>query len=112
MGGGILLTPFFLWRGATVLQAFATSIACTIPIGLFGALGYLIRGWHTPHLPEHCLGFIYWPAFLAILPSSLVAATWSSRLAYQLPEKILRQFFAILIMMIGIGLIVDAWRIP
>ena len=104
IGGGTLTTPFLIWRDTAIRNAIATSAACGVPISVAGMSGYIAAGWHETGLPAGATGFVYWPAFAAIVATSVLAAPVGARLTHALPVRLLRRLFAGL-------LVVAAWRL-
>lgn len=105
IGGGTLTVPFLLWCNVTIHKAVATAAACGLPIAMAGALTLMIAGWHQPGLPAHSLGYVYWPAALAIIATSFLAAPLGARLAHALPVTMLKRVFAVLLAIVGLRMI-------
>ncbi len=105
IGGGTLTVPFLLWHGIPLRNAIAVSAVCGIPIAMAGAGGMLLLGSTVTALPEHTVGYLYWPAAVPIVFASMVAALLGSRLARALPIAILRQAFALLLTVVGLRML-------
>lgn len=105
IGGGSLTVPFLVWCNISIRNAIATSAACGFPIALFGTIGFIATGWNTKALPAWNSGYIYWPAFVAITPMTLLFAQFGAKLAHNIPVKTLKKFFAIFIAVIGIKML-------
>lgn len=102
IGGGTLTVPFLVWCNVTMQRAVATAAAGGVPIAIFGTIGYIITGWDAQlSLPSHT-GFIYWPAVLGIVATSVVCAPLGARLAHRLPAGTLKRCFAGLLAGLGI----------
>ncbi len=101
IGGGTATVPYLRWRGEPLVQAIASSAACGVPITLSAALSYLYHGWQQPDLPAHAIGFIYWPALLAIIITSAVTVRLGAHLAHHLSALWLRRSFAVLQLVIA-----------
>lgn len=106
IGGGTLTVPFLLWCNVTIHKAVATAAACGLPIAVAGALTFILSGWSVPDLPAHSLGYVYWPAALAIVSTSFLTAPLGARLAHALPVMTLRRLFAVLLAIIGLRMLV------
>jgi hypothetical protein len=106
IGGGIMIVPFLARQGVALRQAVATSSACGVPLALAGGLGFVVSGWGRADLPAHSLGFVYWPAALAILALSVPLATVGARLAHRLPTLTLKRIFGGLLLLVGLRLLV------
>jgi uncharacterized membrane protein YfcA len=105
IGGGILTVPFLAKHGVNMRQAVATSSACGVPLALAGSIGFIVSGLGRDGLPAHSLGFVYWPAALAIITASVPMATLGARLAHSLPTATLKRVFALLLLAVGIDLL-------
>lgn len=105
IGGGTLTVPYLVKTGLDLRQAVATSSACGVPIALAGTLGFMISGWGREGLPGMSVGFIYWPAVLGILITSVPMAPYGARLAHRLPVPLLSRFFGILLLLMAARLL-------
>lgn len=105
VGGGILVVPFLARHGVSMRRAVGTASACGVPIAAAGSLGFIVAGWHQPGLPTHSLGFVYWPAALAIVAASMPMANLGARLAHRLPTQTLKRVFAVLLLLVALGLL-------
>lgn len=97
IGGGSLTVPFLTWCNVRVQHAIGTSAAVGFPIAIGGSLGYIYNGWGHPGLPEWSLGYIYLPAFVWLVPSSMLIAPLGARLAHRLPVATLKRLFAVVL---------------
>jgi len=97
IGGGSLTVPFLTWCNVRVQHAIGTSAAVGFPIAVGGSLGYIYNGWGHPGLPEWSLGYIYVPAFVWLVPSSMLIAPLGARLAHRLPVATLKRLFAVVL---------------
>lgn len=105
IGGGTLTVPFLTWCNVTLPIAIGTSAAVGLPIAFSGALGYAINGWGIANLPVHTLGFIYWPAVLAMATASFFTAPLGAKLAHSLPIPLLKKFFAVLLISLSLQML-------
>jgi uncharacterized protein len=106
IGGGTLTVSFLCWCSFPLTRAIATSAAVGLPIALAGALGYALNGWGLPGLPEHTLGFIYWPGVLAMAAGSLCSAPLGASYAHSLPVAQLRKLFALLLFSLALHMLI------
>jgi uncharacterized protein len=104
IGGGTLTVPFLVHFQTPMRNAVAVSSACGLPIAIAGTVSYAILGRHVLHLPEWSLGYVYLPAFLGILLSSIVTAPIGAKLANRLPAQHLKRYFALLIYVMAVKL--------
>ncbi|RYY73641.1 MAG: sulfite exporter TauE/SafE family protein [Gammaproteobacteria bacterium] len=105
IGGGTLTVPFLTWCNIALPVAIGTSAAVGLPIAFAGATGYLINGWSVENLPVHTLGFIYWPAVIAMATASFFTAPLGARLAHSLPIPLLKKCFAALLISLSLQML-------
>lgn len=101
IGGGTFTVPYLTWIQTPMRRAVATSAAVGLPIALTGAISNVIAGWQHPDLPTWSTGFLYWPAIIAIVITSVPCAKIGARLAHRLDPKRLKQAFALLLCIVG-----------
>ena len=105
IGGGTLTTPLLTAFGIKIRQAVATSAACGLPIALAGSATYLISGLNIDSLPAGSLGYIFLPAWLGIVLTSIPFARFGALMAHRLNERRLKQLFAGIILILGVRFI-------
>ncbi|HET8801994.1 MAG TPA: sulfite exporter TauE/SafE family protein [Marinobacter sp.] len=102
IGGGTLTVPFLSWCNVRMQQAVGTSAACGLPIALAGALGNVWTGWQNPVLPAYSAGFIYLPAMVGIILTSVLFARVGANLSHRLEARALKRIFAIMLLLVGL----------
>ncbi|NMH64798.1 sulfite exporter TauE/SafE family protein [Shewanella salipaludis] len=105
IGGGVLLVPFLTWCGLQMRHAVGFSAMTGLLISLVGSLGYVLAGADVPGLPQWTLGFIYLPALLGIVLTSMLMAPVGVRAASHWPTLVLKRIFAVLLFSLGLKLI-------
>lgn len=88
VGGGLVVVPVLAWAGLAQKEAAATSMAAIIPISLVSVTAYA-RG-----------GDVDWLAGLLLAVGFALGAQLGSRLLSALPERFLRWFFVVFILVI------------
>lgn len=106
VGGGTLTVPFLTWCNESLRTAIATSAAVGFFIAVAGSIGYALAGNNS--IVPLSSGYIYWPAVIGIVPSSLYFAPLGARLAHTVPTHLLKKSFSIFLAIIGIKLIVKS----
>ncbi|OGT18827.1 MAG: hypothetical protein A2V90_01775 [Gammaproteobacteria bacterium RBG_16_57_12] len=106
IGGGTLTVPFLHVCQVNMRQAVATSAACGLPIALAGSLGFIIMGWNNMPPMKWSLGYIYLPAMTGIAIASILFAPLGAAWAHRLPLLQLRRWFAALLALIAIKMLV------
>ena len=107
IGGGTLTVPFLVWCNTQMHKAVATSAACGLPIALAGAVAYTLTGLNETSLPAGAVGYVYWPAFVGIVATSMLFAPLGARLAHRLPVNVLKKVFALLLAILGIRMLMQ-----
>jgi uncharacterized membrane protein YfcA len=100
IGGGTLSVPFMVWCNIPLHQAIGTSAAIGFPIAVAGTLGYITGGW-AAEVPPRSLGYVYLPALLGIIVTSVLTAPLGVRLAHSLPVDRLKRVFAVLLLLVA-----------
>jgi len=107
IGGGTLSVPFMIWCNMPVHHAIGTSAAIGFPIAIAGTIGYIVNGWSITGLPEYSLGYIYLPALVGIVVTSVLTAPLGVRLAHSLPVNRLKRVFAVLLLVVGTRMLIS-----
>ena len=106
IGGGTLTVPFLAWCNISLPVAIGTSAAVGLPIALSGALGYIVNGWGQTDLPAYTLGYVFWPAVIAMASMSFITAPLGVKLAHRLPVAVLKKLFALLLVGLSVQMLV------
>ncbi|HET8848250.1 MAG TPA: sulfite exporter TauE/SafE family protein [Marinobacter sp.] len=102
IGGGTLTVPYLTWCNVRMQNAVATSAAIGFPTALAGAGANVWTGWGNPALPEYSLGFIYLPALVGVVATSVVFAQVGAKLAHKLDATLLKRIFAVFLILVGV----------
>lgn len=105
-GGAVLSIPFMLYCNIKTHDAIGTSAAIGFPIAVSGAVGYIFTGLAQASLPPHSLGFVYLPALLGLMVTSVLTAPYGVKLAHRLPVERLKKIFAIFLYIIAAKMLV------
>ena len=105
IGGGTMTVPYLAHNGLLMKNAVATSSACAIPIAFSAAVSYIALGWHAASLPPGSFGYIYLPAFIGIVITSMFTAPVGARLAHRLPAQQLKRYFSGVLLLIALKMI-------
>ena len=109
IGGGTLTVPFLVWCNVALPVAIGTSAAVGLPIALAGASGYAINGWGAAELPDYTLGYIFWPAVLAMAAMSFITAPLGAKLAHRLPIALLKKLFSLLLIGLAVQMLITVF---
>lgn len=105
IGGGSITVPFLLWCNVSMREAVGTSAACGLPIAIAGVIGFIIAGLNNAGLPEWSVGYVYLPAMICIISTSVFFAPIGAKLAHRLPIQTLKRIFAIVLVLVGLKMI-------
>ncbi len=100
IGGGSLTVPYLTWHNVDIRKAIGTSAAVGLPISVAGTLGYLVNGLGAPVGQDWVVGFVHWPAVIAISLTSVFIAPLGARTAHWLPVRPLKRIFAIVLLLL------------
>jgi len=81
------------------------------PVAVAGTIGYILAGMRAQGLPPHSIGFVYVPALLAIVASSVLAAPFGARAAHRWPVARLRKAFAVFLYVLAAYMLWKAWQV-
>ena len=108
IGGGNVLVPTFVWFGIEMPRATGTSSALGVPIALAGTIGWILASRDAPELPPFTVGYVLWPAAIAIAATSVLTAPLGVALAHRVPRLALRRTFGILLLLVSARLVLRA----
>ncbi|QSX34698.1 sulfite exporter TauE/SafE family protein [Shewanella avicenniae] len=107
IGGGTLMVPFLCFCGLEMKKAVGFSSANGLIIALWGSLGYVIAGWNIQGMPAGSFGYIYLPALVGIVATSMLIAPLGAKAASTWPTAVLKKTFAALLLVVGLKLILS-----
>nr|WP_255592925.1 sulfite exporter TauE/SafE family protein [Bordetella sp. BOR01] len=109
-GGGFLSVPFMVWCNVALHAAVSTSAALGFPIALANSIGYVVSGLNESVARPGMLGYIYWPALLALVVTSVLTAPAGAHMAHRLPVGTLKRVFAGLLFALAAYMLFKAWQ--
>jgi uncharacterized membrane protein YfcA len=108
-GGAFLTIPFLAWCKVPLRRAIGTAAANGLPIAIAGTAAYVINGLRAEGLPQFSIGYVYLPALVLVVTTSMLAAPMGARLAHRLPVKRLRTIFALILYGFATKMLVGLW---
>jgi uncharacterized membrane protein YfcA len=105
IGGGVMTVPFLVWCATPMRTAVGTAAACTFPVALAGAFGFMLMGPGATEVSAASTGYVFWPAVAGISVTSVILAPVGAWLAHSLPVERLRQGFALLLVFVGLRML-------
>ncbi len=107
IGGGALLVPALVLFRVELRQAIGCAAVCGLVIALFGTVNFVYTGWSVPELPPYSLGYVYLPAALGIVLSSVFTAPVGARWGQAMDTVKLKRFFALFLVIVSIRMLYD-----
>lgn len=104
IAGGAFIVPFLNGRGIELKRAIGTSSFCGCLLGLAGTISFIISGWGNPNLPEYSLGYVYLPALVGVVATSIFTSKMGASMANKLPVPTLKKGFALMLMLIALNM--------
>jgi len=105
ISGAAILIPILMFFGVNVRHAIGLSTTCGALVAAFGTAGYVISGIGINSLPPWSFGYVYLPALISIVITSLIFAPLGVRYANKLPVKTLKRFFALFLLLVALKMI-------
>ncbi len=110
IGGGNVIVPTLIYFNTPVHRATATSSTLGVPIALAGTLGYILSGWGQESA-DWMLGWVYLPAFAAIVATSMALAPVGVKVAHRVAPLPLRRAFGALLILVSMRMLYSALQV-
>jgi len=106
IGGGVLLVPLLvILFGFPVHTAVGTSSACLVFSSGAAVVAYILHGLSAPGLPPWSLGYVYLPAWAALVVTTVPLSRIGVRLSHTCRPELLQGLFAVLMIAIGLSML-------
>ena len=109
IGGGTMTVPFLNRSRFAIQNAVAISSALGLPIALFGTLSFYWRSIDNNMASlitqPGMLGYIYLPAFFAIISVSMLTAPIGVYWSHRLSKQRLSRFFSVLLVLLTLKIL-------
>ncbi len=109
IGGGAFGVTLMTLCGRAIHQAVATASGFGAAIALPAALGYVVSGWGAAGLPPWSLGYVNMPGFVLLALLTALTAPIGARLAHRLPQQTLKRAFAVLLGLVALNMLRQAF---
>lgn len=100
-GGGIISIPYVNSLGYSIHIAIGTSTLLTLIIAITGSITFIITGYMNSIQLDWSLGYLYLPAILCVMPTSMVFSKFGAKISSKTPEKLLKKIFLVLLLIIS-----------
>lgn len=109
-GGGFISIPYLGRHNVKIHSAVATSAALGLPIAVAGTIGFIIAGLRQTGLPPWSAGYVFLPAMIVIVITSVLVAPLGASVAHRWPVAKLKRAFAALLYTLGAYMLWKAVR--
>src|SRR5690606_1414306 len=107
IGGGALFVPVLNYYSVDMRRAIGCAAASGIAIAIFGSLGYVIAGWRHYQFEQGFIGYIYLPALLGIVSTSVFTAPLGARMTQRLPLLTVKRVFGVFLLLVSVKMILS-----
>lgn len=106
LGGGIFVIPVLvLVLGFRMKNAAGTSLAMMLFTSAGGIIGYILNGLDAVNLPDNTIGYIYWPAWVALTVGSLGMVQLGAHVSHRASDKLLSSILVTLLFYISLDML-------
>ena len=108
IGGATLSVPYMRTFSTKMKEAVGTASVIGLLISIPGACGFATLGLLKDHIFSLTqVGYINIPAFIIIIPFSMLAAPLGARYAHALSPETLKRLFALLMILVAVTMIFE-----
>lgn len=101
IGGGALFVPLLNLLSVDMRRAIGTAATSGLFIAMAGSIGYVHSGWALYAVQDGFLGFIYVPAVLGIVLTSVWMAPVGAALTSRLPVMTIKRVFGLFLWLVS-----------
>ena len=109
IGGGAFGVTAMTLCGRPIHQAVATASGFGAAIAAPATLMYVIAGWGQAGLPPWSFGYVSAPGFVVLAALTAMTAPIGARLAHRLPQRELKRAFAMLLAVVALNMVREAF---
>ena len=106
IGGGAILVPLLVLFNVDIRKAIGCAAFSGLVIAIFGTANYVYTGWSLPELPAYSLGYVYLPAAIGIVATSVFTAPYGAKFGQNLDTAKLKKVFAVLLVIVSIRMLI------
>lgn len=106
VGGGSVMVPYLLFCNVELRTAMMVSIATSLTVSIIGTVAVGLTGMYAHGLPAWSTGYIYWPAWIAVVVGSILFAPLGAALSYRMSAPLLRRLFAVFLLLVSLHLFI------
>lgn len=105
IGGGAILVPALMLFRVNIKAAIGCAAFCGFVIALFGSASFIAAGWGLAGLPQWAFGYIYLPATLGVVLTSVFTARIGAKISHKLNVVLLKRIFAGFLVIVSVQML-------
>ncbi len=105
IGGGAILVPALVWFRVDIRHAIGCAAFCGLMIAFFGTGSFIHAGWQLDALPQWSIGYVYLPAALGIVITSVFTARIGAKISQNLNTQRLKRILAGLLVLVSLRML-------
>lgn len=105
IGGGALMVPALIWFRVDIKQAIGCAAFAGLVVALFGTASFVHAGWSLTDLPEGAFGYVYLPATVGIVITSVFTARLGAKISHRLNTRVLKRIFAVFLVLVSVRML-------
>lgn len=105
IGGGALIVPMLNYFSVDMRRAIGCAAASGIAIAVFGTVGYVSSGWLQYRLDAGFVGYVYLPALLGVISTSVFTTSIGASLTQKLPVMTIKRVFGVFLLVVSTRMI-------
>lgn len=109
IGGGAIGVTVMTLCGRPIHQAVATASGFGAAIAIPAAVGYAVVGWGREGLPPLSAGYVNVAGFVFLALLTTLTAPIGARLAHRLPQLTLKRAFAVVLAVLALNMLREAF---
>ncbi|OAN14159.1 hypothetical protein A3K86_11270 [Photobacterium jeanii] len=106
IGGGSLTVPYLNWHGLEMRRAIGSASLVGAIIAIAGMVGFIVAGVGDEALPAWSIGYVYLPALVGIVSTSVITTRYGAALVSRTPTATLKKIFALFLLFISVRMFI------
>lgn len=111
LAGGVMLGLLLNHYRLSMHRVIGTGAAGALVIAIAGTLGLVFVPHEAQQLPAYCTGYVYWPALICLTLPGPFLAKLGVAYAHRVPVQRLRRWFACLVMLTGLQMLLTVMHL-
>ncbi len=107
IGGGALYVPVLNFFSVNMRRAIGLAAVTGLVIAIFAVIGYVSSGWSYYSFADGFVGFVYLPAVVAVVSTSMLAAPLGAKLTQKLPVLRIKRIFGLFLLVVSAKMILS-----